>query len=143
ATPQDTEARLLRALYKHCPDLPAGAAPAEALMHVRRGAGLPAGKKLVVVFDQFEQWLNAHPAARAAELSEALRQCDGGRVQAVLLVRDDFGMAAARFLRELEVPIVEGRNFAAVDLFDLKHARRVLAEFGRAFGQLPDDLGAL
>src|SRR6202043_1453323 len=31
----------------------------------------------------------------------------------------------------------EGRNSAAVDLFDLAHARKVLAEFGRAFGRLP------
>jgi serine/threonine protein kinase len=142
ATPQDTESRLLRALAKVCPGLPAGATPAEALMQVRREAGLLAGRKLVLVFDQFEQWLNAHPAS-AAGLAEALRQCDGGRVQALLLVRDDFGMAAARFLRELEVPIVEGRNFATVDLFDAPHARRVLAEFGRAFGRLPEDLGAV
>ncbi len=81
------------------------------------------------------------PPRAANELTEALRQCDGGRVQCLLLVRDDFGMAAARFLRELEVPIVQGRNFATVDLFDVQHGRKVLAEFGRAFGRLPDDLG--
>ena len=31
-------------------------------------------------------------------------------------------------------------NFAAVDLFDLRHARKVLTAFGQAFGTLPDDL---
>jgi formylglycine-generating enzyme required for sulfatase activity len=56
----------------------------------------------------------------------------------LVLVRDDFGMAATRFMRELEVPIVEGHNFATVDLFDAAHARKVLAAFGRAFGRLPD-----
>src|SRR5262249_59822693 len=36
---------------------------------------------------------------------------------------------------------VEGRNSALVDLFDLLHARKVLAAFGRAYGRLADDLG--
>jgi serine/threonine protein kinase len=143
ATAQETESRLLRALRKHCPDLPQDAPLPAALLAVRRGAGLPAGQKLLIVLDQFEQWLNAQSGGPAAELVEALRQCDGGRAQCLLLVRDDYGMAAARFLRELEVPIAEGRNFATVDLFDLKHARKVLAEFGRAFGSLPDNLAAL
>jgi hypothetical protein len=142
ATPHDTEARLVRALAKHCPDLPAGATPAAALQHLRR-AGLAAGKKLLVVIDQFEQWLQAHPEPQAAPLTEALRQCDGGRVQCLVMLRDDFGMIAARLFRALEIHVVGGDNFASVDLFDLKHAREVLAEFGRAFGQLPDDPGAL
>ena len=53
------------------------------------------------------------------------------------MVRDDFAMAAWRFMRELEARIIEGDNFAAVDLFDVDHARNVLAKFGRAFGRLP------
>jgi formylglycine-generating enzyme required for sulfatase activity len=44
-------------------------------------------------------------------------------------------------MRELEVPLVEGRNSAAVDLFDPRHARKVLAAFGRAEQVLPE--GAL
>jgi formylglycine-generating enzyme required for sulfatase activity len=47
-------------------------------------------------------------------------------------------MATTRFMRDLEVPLVEGQNSAAVDLFDLRHARKVLAAFGRAFGALPE-----
>jgi hypothetical protein len=45
-------------------------------------------------------------------------------------------------MASLDVPIVQGQNFATVDLFDPLHARKVLAEFGRAFGRLPDNLGA-
>ncbi len=41
-------------------------------------------------------------------------------------------------LRALEVRIVEGLNSAPVELFDLQHARSVLAELGRALGRLPD-----
>ena len=54
------------------------------------------------------------------------------------MVRDDFWMAATRFMRDLEVRLVEGENSAAVDLFDLLHARRVLTAYGRAYGVLPE-----
>jgi len=50
------------------------------------------------------------------------------------MVRDDFWMAATRFMRELEIHLLEGQNSAAVDLFPIRHAERVLAAFGRAFG---------
>jgi formylglycine-generating enzyme required for sulfatase activity len=73
------------------------------------------------------------------ELVQALRQCDGGRVQCLVLVRDDFWMAVTRFLRELEIRLVEGQNSAAVDLFPVRHAEKVLAAFGRAFGCLPEN----
>ena len=54
------------------------------------------------------------------------------------MVRDDFWMAAIRFMRELEVRLLDGQNSAAVDLFPIRHAEKVLAAFGRAFGVLPD-----
>jgi serine/threonine protein kinase/formylglycine-generating enzyme required for sulfatase activity len=141
ATPNDTEARLLKGLRKRCPNVPAPLDLSAALTGLRRGRGvaqLPAGKKVVLVLDQFEQWLHAHREEENAELAQALRQCDGEHVQAVVLVRDDFWMATTRFMRELEIPLVEGENSAAVDLFDLRHARRVLAAFGRAFEALPE-----
>ena len=50
-----------------------------------------------------------------------------------MLVRDDFAMAAARFMRALEIRLVESQNFATVDLFDLVHARKVLRAFGVAY----------
>ena len=46
-------------------------------------------------------------------------------------------MAAARCMKDLETRIIEGHNFATVDLFDLEHARRVFIKFGQAFGKLP------
>ncbi len=54
------------------------------------------------------------------------------------MVRDDFWMAATRFMRDLEIRLLEGENSAAVDLFDPDHARKVLVAFGRAFGRLPE-----
>src|SRR5262249_14720029 len=44
-----------------------------------------------------------------------------------------------RFMRELEIRLLEGQNSAPVDLFDLDHARKVLTVFGRAFGKLPEN----
>jgi formylglycine-generating enzyme required for sulfatase activity len=141
ATARETEARLLNGLRKRCPGLPPGVGLKEALAALRRGQGLPAGKKVLLVLDQFEQWLHARGEGQDPELVTALRQCDGGRVQCVVLVRDDFWMATIRFTRELEVRLLEGANFAAVDLFDTDHARKVLAAFGRAFGKLPEGPG--
>jgi formylglycine-generating enzyme required for sulfatase activity len=57
------------------------------------------------------------------------------------MVRDDFWLAVSRFMKAMEIEIREGHNSALVDLFDLLHARRVLAAFGQAYGRLPDDLG--
>ena len=56
------------------------------------------------------------------------------------MLRDDFWMAATRFMRTLEVRLLEAVNSAAVDLFPIRHAEKVLAAFGRAFGALPDNL---
>jgi hypothetical protein len=95
---------------------------------------------VLLVLDQFEQWLHARRAEANPELVRALRQCDGEHVQALVLVRDDYWLAVSRFLRELEVPLVEGQNAALVDLFDPLHARKVLTLFGQAYGRLPEDL---
>ena len=140
ATAADTETRLLNGLCKRCPTLPSHLGLKEMLAALRRGQGT--GKKVLLVLDQFEQWLHARKPENS-ELIQALRQCDGGRVQCLVLVRDDFWMAATRFLRELEIRLVEGQNSAAVDLFPLRHAEKVLTAFGRAFGVLPEtDLSA-
>ena len=152
ATPDDTEARLLRGLQKTLPlapqphagtrgegegESPAGGDLTGVIAQFRRGQVLPSGQKLLIVLDQFEQWLHAHRDPETSELVRALRQCDGAHVQCLVMVRDDFWMAASQFLRELEIPLLEGENSAAVYLFDTRHARRVLTLFGCALGCLP------
>src|SRR6202030_154715 len=113
ATAEDTEIRLLNGLRKKCPALPDNLGLKETLAALRRGQGMPAGKK----------------EEENSDLVQALRQCDGGRVQCIVMVRDDFWMAATRFMRELEVRLVEGQNSTAVDLFPIRHAEKVLAAF--------------
>jgi serine/threonine protein kinase/formylglycine-generating enzyme required for sulfatase activity len=141
AAGEDTEARLLRALRKQIPGLSAGDELAGSLVALRRGHGLPEGRKLLLVLDQFEQWLFARRGEQGHELVAALRQCDGEHVQALCLVRDDFWMAATRFMKDLDIDLVPGRNVAAVDLFEPRHARRVLAAYGRAYDVLPPRSG--
>jgi serine/threonine protein kinase/formylglycine-generating enzyme required for sulfatase activity len=141
ATAHETETRLLNGLRKRCALLPDNLGLKATLAALRRGQGIAVGKKLVIVLDQFEQWLHAKKQEQDTELVQALRQCDGGGVQCIVMVRDDFWMAVIRFMRQLEVRLVEGQNSAAVDLFDNDHARKVLSAFGRAFGKLPENPG--
>jgi serine/threonine protein kinase len=162
ATAEETEARLLRAVRKVCPDLPidrgavdslaAARSPLESRLQpvrenrglvnafaaVRRGRVLTAGRKVLLVLDQFEQWLHAKRGDANTELSAALRQCDGEHLQAIVLVRDDFWLAVSRFMADLEVELLQGQNTALVDLFDQRHARKVLTAFGAAYGNLPE-----
>jgi eukaryotic-like serine/threonine-protein kinase len=137
-TAEETETRLLNGLRKRCPALPDNLGLKETLAALRRGQGIPLGKKVLIVLDQFEQWLHAKKEEPNTELVQALRQCDGARVQSIVMVRDDFWMAATRFMRDLDFRLLEGQNSAAVDLFPIRHAEKVLAAFGRAFGILPD-----
>ena len=138
ATSDRTETRLLHELRKRCPTISKELDLKETLTALRHGQGIPHDTKLLLVLDQFEQWLHGKLDPDNAELVSALRQCDGGRVQCVVMVRDDFWMAATRLMRALEIRLVEGDNSAAVDLFDRRHAEKLLAAFGRAFSVLPE-----
>ncbi len=139
ASSDGTEIRLLAALRRKFPGLPAIASLTEAAAALRGGTAESGNAKVLFVLDQFEQWLHHHLDDSSSELLQAIRQCDGRRLQALVLVRDDFWMGITRFLRAVEVPLVEGQNSAAVELFDVVHARRVLVELGRAHGRLPDE----
>ncbi len=139
AAPNSTEARLLKAIRKSCPTLPIEASLVETIKTLRKGFGPSGEKKILLVIDQFEQWLHTWGNDPDAELVQALRQCDGSRVQCIIMVRDDFWMATTEFMRQLEIRISEGQNSAAVDLFPQRHAIKVLDAFGRAFGALPDE----
>jgi eukaryotic-like serine/threonine-protein kinase len=136
AAPENTEQRLQGALARALPDLTAGLSVAETLIEVREGQRLPHNQKLLIVLDQFEQWLTGRETEEDEPLVRALRHCDGGRIQCLVMVRDDFSMAATRFMNALEVPMLEGHNCGAIDMFRHEHARRVLRHFGEAFGRL-------
>ena len=94
---------------------------------------------MLIVLDQFEQWLHAKKEEENTELVQALRQCDGGRVQCIVMVRDDFWMAVTRFMRELEFDLFEGQNSAAVDLFDHRSRQEGAGGFWAGLWQLARD----
>jgi len=143
ATPRETEARIQSGLRKKLPHLDASLDLAQTITALRQGRCLGHDQKVVLVVDQFEQWLHARGQEHETELAGALRQCDGEHLQCLVLVRDDFWVSLSRFMVGLRIEIVQGQNTALVDLFDLIHARKVLIEFGRAFGHLPGDDGVL
>ena len=137
-TADGTEARLLNSLHKNCPELSIDLGLEKALEDVSKGQELPPGKKLLIVLDQFEQWLSTWRGDEESDLFAALRHCDGGHVQAIVLVRDDFWMAVNSFEKQLGVEFRRTLNSYGIDLFDPIHAKKVLMDFGRGFGQLPD-----
>jgi serine/threonine protein kinase/formylglycine-generating enzyme required for sulfatase activity len=139
ATAEKTDTRLQKGLRRKLPGLPDNFGLTDCLAALRQGRFLASGQSVLLVLDQFEQWLHAKRSEDNSQLVQALRQCDGGRVQCLVMVRDDFWMSVTRFIAQLEVELLQGRNVAAVDLFDLRHSRKVLAAFGRAFGSLPEN----
>lgn len=136
ATPDETERRLAKKLQKHIPSIPSDMSLSSTIRHLRERT---TGGKVLIVLDQFEQWLHSHADDPSSELLDALRHCDGAHVQCIVLVRDDFWMAISRFMRNLEVPLVEGENSQAVDLLPQRHAEHVLAAFGKGCGAIPGD----
>jgi serine/threonine protein kinase len=138
ATPDETESRLEQGVKNRIPKAH-GETLSELISNVRKDRLAGINGKLVLVIDQFEQWLVARDQYETEELTDALRQCDGESVQAILMVRDDFWLAVSRFLKCLDIPIVERENSALVDLFEIDHAEKVLGLFGQAYGRLDQD----
>ncbi len=139
ATAEETETRLLGGLRKRCPDLPADLGLKETLAVLRRGQGIPAGKKVLIVIDQFEQWLHAKkdedehgtgasPAAvrrepGAVHRDGAGRLLDGG---------DPLHAGTGNSPRRR--PELRGRRSVP----HAPRAKKCWPHYGRAFGVLPE-----
>ena len=138
ATATTTEESILKQLRKRLPDLPQELTLVEAFTLIRKKKPARLNKKLLLIVDQFEQWLSANPNLDDSPLAQALRQVDGDYFQVILMIRDDFILAMNRLMAVLEIPILEGVNFSLVDLFEQKHSRKVLRLFGKALECLPE-----
>ncbi len=137
AARERTADHLRKALARAVPGLPDGLPLPEAWRRLAQEPPRPAGKVLLVL-DQFERWLLAEGDPRS-ELAQALAQCDGRHLQALLVVREDFRPIALRLLNRLGLPALPGRNVAELEPFDRDHAYRVLVRLGQAYGRLPPD----
>lgn len=139
ATGRHTEAALMAKLQASFPlpleDLNLG----EMLAEVKHQVSEHADSKLLIVLDQFEQWLHVNRDFADSALVSALQLCDAHRVQCLLVVRDELWSSTTRFLEASGISMEGGVRCQAVDLLDLEHARSVLAAHGRAYGALPGE----
>ena len=140
STKQETEIRLLKALRQRFPKLEKDVSLPEAFVLIRDGGLLDEGEKLLVIIDQFEQWLACNGGDFETQLRSALRHADGTRIQCLIMIREDYWGAADQFMSSLEVPLVQNDNCRAVGLFDTDHAKIVLEKFGRAYGRFDGPL---
>lgn len=108
----------------------------ELICEIREGEHLESGRRLLLILDQFEQFLSSSSSLASSKLVAALRQCDGIRIQCLFAVRDDYWTQTQEFLRLQEIQIQDGRNSQALPLFDLRHAENVLVRFGQAYGAI-------
>jgi|GEM_PF-3985398 len=136
-TGEGTERRLAQQIAHRIHSVDARDTLPDILRQIRRGDHLDPDDKLLIVLDQFEQWLHGKNGFETQELVEALRQCDGEKTSCVLLIRDDFWMSTSEFMKTLDIPIREGHNALALPLFDERHARKVLVAYGRSMDRLP------
>lgn len=136
STSQDTETRILNCLRRNVANLPPHLGLVESFSYLRRHEG----RKIVFFLDQFEQWIHSYRTQQDTDLVLACRQCDGKNLQVIIMVRDDFWMPVSRFMSDVEAELIQGVNSAAIDLFNPKHAKKVLIAFGRAFGALTETL---
>lgn len=139
ATSERTERRLIDRLHERFEDTRDLNSLPEILCAISRCQELTYGKKVVIILDQFEQWLHAADENSDSGLIEGLRHCDGQNLSCIAMVRDDFWSDISGFVNELDVELREGVNCRRLDRFSLKHAREVLIEFGKAYECLPND----
>lgn len=143
AEADDAEAHLLASVRRMLPELPSACGLGEALAAVRQGRYLQGDQKLLMVLDHCERWLRSQTADHTTTLGEWLRECEGGRLQCLLVVRDDAWVTVSRLLHDLDIPLSTSGNAALLDGLDPLCARQTLAALGRGYGALPSGERAL
>lgn len=139
ATADRTKNSLQEKLRKAIPALNETADLVAMLRELSAGRGLPGGGRLLIVLDQFEQWLQTTRTDEHSELLQALKLCDGEHVRCLLMVREEFLSAAFRLEGPLGIQLRSNANLHLVDFFDRQHAEKVLTLFGRALKRFPDE----
>ncbi|XZE52167.1 bifunctional serine/threonine-protein kinase/formylglycine-generating enzyme family protein [Planctomycetaceae bacterium SH139] len=142
ASERDTEIRILNKLRRAIPDaaLDKKWSLVDWAFRLRSGSLLPADKKVVFILDQFEQWLNAHGGETTNQLLDALHQCDGEHLQAIVCVREGFHATLMRFVQALDLHLDDYNNYVTAHRFTPDHARFVLTQFGRGLKRLDDPI---
>ncbi len=139
----DLPATILDRMRVHFPELPDGCDLVTAFREMRLGRVTGKNRKVLLVLDQFEQWLSRYQNHSDHPLIEAMRQSEARHLQILFLVRDDFWRGMSVFFRAVNQRIEEGRNAMALPIPDPRHARKILVAFGRTVGALPPGNTAL
>jgi formylglycine-generating enzyme required for sulfatase activity len=105
-----------------------------ALKTIRRAHG-PA---VLLVIDHFEHWLLQQSGIADTPLAQALQQCDGRRLQALLITDNKAMLSASRLMAALDIPLVQNQSHQAFDLLTCEQAERMLTVFGRTSAKLAD-----
>lgn len=99
------EKRLLDELYRHCPYLPHGLNLAECISEINTGRVLAGGRRLLLVLDQFEHWLQRRGGRAANEpVARMLQEFNGGHSRCLIIVRHDFWLELSRLFLALQLP---------------------------------------
>ena len=125
---------LLKLLHSHFPESRHKSDLPSTLAMIRNGEYR---RKLLLVLDQFEQYLIDSNVDLEHGMVQALRQCDGKNVQAIILVRDEYWTEISQFMRMMETSLSDSVNAMSFPLMNTVHAKKVLEAFGRAFEMLP------
>lgn len=141
ATLSETEARLLEMLRERWPELPANLTLPETLFRLRQG--LPAGRKVLLVVDQFERWLCNQGEPSEALWEQVLALCDGQHLQCLLVLTDHFLDLVKPLLRRAALPLEEGKNWTLAKPLSVVRARQTLTFLGQTLRCLPEDLASL
>ncbi|MFM7058645.1 MAG: bifunctional serine/threonine-protein kinase/formylglycine-generating enzyme family protein [Planctomycetota bacterium] len=135
-----TEMLLRRRLRGLFGEIPAELPLPEIFRRLHEGEWLSPGQRLLIVLDQFEQWLDQHSGQQGTLLAKSLRHCSPGRIQTILLVREEFWTATSEFMKDqLNLDLSTRSNDQMLPLFSTPHAAMVLAAFGAWYGRLPQN----
>ena len=133
------ENQLLSAIRASIPNVPASFSLPQAIQDLRERRTIHRPGKVLLVLDQFERWLHDREPHGDSVLARALRQCDGVRVQCLLVLRAEFWLSITDFMRVLDIRLQCQINQLDVPPFDAEHAAHVLAHFAPDSGHPSPD----
>ena len=133
-----TDRQLFRALQITCPelnfaDLTNSPDSLPELLHEIRQTP---GPKILLVIDHFEHWLQHTDDYACTPLAIALRQCDGSRLQTLLVATDTALIFTMRFMNVLDIDLVPDFNHFRLETLSRQQATTLLTHFGRTHGKL-------
>ena len=105
-----------------------------ALARIKNAKNQP---RVILFFDQFEQYLIDRKIDLQHPIVLALRQCNGKNLKAILLTRSEFWLKISELMGALQIPLNSAVNSRSLALLSKREAEKNLWMFGAAFGGLP------